>query len=155
MARTTKKGNPTARSGKAKPPKSVPRKNINVSRKAARPAKKPAKAAKAAGKAPKAKGKAAKRKAAKRTAAKPKHDAAHEQHMAEVRSQVARRRPGMGAANVPHEHQDPSIIAPPGPPVAPVDGLRQNWGDTKEKAVTRMDKPTNWFRQAPKPPQKK
>lgn len=154
MARTTKKGNPTARSGKAKPPKSVPRKNINVSRKAAKPAKKPAKAAKAASKASKAKGRPAKPRTA-RAAAKPKHDAAHEKHMAEIRQQVARRRPGMGAANVPHEHQDPSSIAPPGPPTAPVDGLRQNWGDTKEKAVTRMDKPTNWFRQAPKQPQKK
>jgi hypothetical protein len=147
MARTTKKGNPTARSGKAKPPKSVPRKTTKVARKAARP-KTPVKVAKAA------KGKAAKPKAAKRAAAKPKHDAAHEKHMVEVRAQVARRRPGMGAPNVPHEHQDPSIIAPPGPPVAPVDGLRQNWGDTKEKAVTRLDNPTNWYRQAPKPKSK-
>lgn len=152
MARTSKKGNPT-RAGKAKPAKSVPRKNANVSRKAGKP-KKPAKATKATGKASKAKGRSAKPKAARRADAKPKHDAAHEKHMAEIRLQVARRRPGMGAANVPHEHQDPSLIAPPGPPAAPVDGLRQNWGDAKEKAVTRQDNPTNWYRQAPKPKSK-
>lgn len=152
MARTSKKGSPT-RAGKSKPAKSVPRKSSKAPRKAARPLAKPAKAAR---KAPKAAKRAkAKPKAAKRAAAKPKHDAAHDQHMAEIRSQVARRRPGMGAANVPHEHQDPSIIAPPGPPAAPVDALRQNWGDAKEKSVTRSDNPTNWYRQAPKPPQKK
>lgn len=153
MARSTKKGSPT-RGGKAKPAKSVPRKDSNVSRKAAKPAKEPAKAVKAASKAGKAKGKPVKAQTSK-VPAKPKHDAAHEQHMAEIRSQVARRRPGMGAPNVPHEHQDPSGIAPPGPPAAPVDGLHQNWGDAKQKAVTRLDNPTNWFRQAPKPPQKK
>jgi hypothetical protein len=149
MARTSKKGSPT-RAGKAKPAKSVPRKSPKVPRKAARPVAKPAKAARKAPKAAKAKPRPA-----KRAAAKPKHDAAHEQHMAEIRSQVARRRPGMGAANVPHEHQDPSLIAPPGPPVPPVDALHQNWGDAKEKSVTRNDNPTNWYRQAPKPPQKK
>lgn len=140
MARTTKKGSPT-RAGKAKPAKSVPRK---AARKA--PAK-PARKAASRGKPKAAKAKAPVR---RRPSPAPKHDAAHERHMQEIRSQVARRRPGMGAANVPHEHQDPSIVPPPAPPVPPVDTLRQNWGDAKERGVTRLDKPTNWYRQAPK-----
>ena len=36
------------------------------------------------------------------------------------------------------------------PPPAPADHMHVNWGDTKQKAVTRLEKPTNWFRQAPK-----
>lgn len=129
---------------KASPKKS---KSAKVARRAA--PKKVAKAArKAVRKAP------AKAKPAKRAAAKPKQDPAHEHHMAEVRAQVARRRPGMGAANVPHEHQDPSIISPPSPPPAPVDHLHGNYGDAKARSVARNDNPTNWFRQAPKPKSK-
>ena len=142
-ARTAKKGSP-ARAGKAKPAKSMPR---------TKPIKR--KAAPAARKAPK-KAKAASKPAARKAKpAKPVHDAAHASHMDEVRRQVARRRPGM-APRVPHmqEQQDPSIIAPPAPPPAPADQLHANWGDVKQKAVTRSDKPTNWFRQAPKPKSK-
>lgn len=127
-------------------PKKAPAKRVAVQ---ARKAPKSAKVAKSAAKA----GKAAK-KAAPRKVAKPKHDAAHDHHMKEVRAQVARRRPGMGAPNVPHEHQDPSIIAPPAPPQAPVDHLHGNYGDAKARSVARNDNPTNWFRQAPKPKSK-
>lgn len=74
--------------------------------------------------------------------------------VAQVRAQVARRRPGMGAPMVPHEHQDPSIVAPPAPPQAPVDHLHGNYGDAKARSVARQDNPTNWFRQAPKQKQK-
>lgn len=138
MARTSKKGSPK-RAGKAKPAKSMPHAKGKVPRKAAKPKAAPKAAAKAS-------------KAPKRAAAKPlKHDAAHEAHMAEVRQKVARRRPGMAPLSQHmHEQQDPSIVAPPPPPPAPVDSLHQNWGDAKQKAVTRSDKPTNWFRQAPK-----
>lgn len=137
-ARTSKKGSP-ARAGKGKPAKSMPR---------TKPVKRPAKAPKKAAK-PKAPARRAK------APAKPVGDADHERHMEDVRRQVARRRPGM-APRVPHMHeqQDPSIIAPPAPPPAPADQLHANWGDTKQKAVTRNDKPTNWFRQAPKPKSK-
>ncbi len=137
--------------GKGKPAKSVPRKKLAVTRKASKAPKKAPKPSKAVRKAPKAARKAAKAK----VAPKPKHDAAHDHHMEEVRRQVARRRPGMGAANIPHEHQDPSLIAPPGPPVAPTDQLHGNYGDAKARSVARNDNPTNWFRQAPKQPQKK
>ena len=132
MARTAKKGSPT-RAGKAKPAKAMPR-TKPIARKPAKRSK-PAKAAKPA----------------KKAAARPRHDAAHEAHMAEVRQRVARRRPGMAPLSQHmHEQQDPSIVTPPPPPPAPADSLHQNWGDTKQKAVTRNDKPTNWFRQAPK-----
>lgn len=140
MARNAKKGSPT-RSGKAKPAKSVPRAKGAVPRKAARKAPSKAKSPSKA-----------RRPAAKKTAA-PRHDAQHESHMKEIRARVARRRPGQ-APQVPHEQQDPSIVAPPAPPTPPVDHLHQNWGDAKQKGVTRLDKPTNWFRQAPKPPSK-
>lgn len=144
---------------KAKARKASP-KTSKPAAKAARRAV-PKKAAPRAGKSarkavakPKAgKPKAAKPKVAKR-APQPKHDAAHAHHMEEVRAKVARRRPGMGAANVPHEHQDPSIIAPPAPPPAPVDHLHGNYGDAKARSVARNDNPTNWFRQAPKPKSK-
>ena len=136
MARTKPKAKRVARSKKA----AKTAKPAKAARKA--PARKPArKAAKRAPKAP------------KRTLAKPvRKDAAHERHMAEVRARVARQRPGAGPM-VPHLHeqQDPSIIQPPPPPPAPTDSLHTNWGDAKQKAVTRNDKPTNWFRQAPKP----
>lgn len=128
-----------ASSKKSKPAKAV-RRSV--------PKKAPKAVRKAAPKAP------AKAKPAKRAAPKPKKDDAHEHHMAEVRAQVARRRPGMGAANVPHEHQDPSLIAPPAPPPAPVDHLHGNYGDAKARSVARNDNPTNWFRQAPKPKSK-
>lgn len=73
----------------------------------------------------------------------------------QVRRRVARPRPGQPPRRkVPAEQEDPSIMAPPAPPTAPVDGLHQNWGDAKNKAVTRLDKPTNWFRQAAKPKSK-
>ncbi len=139
-ARNAKKGSP-ARAGKAKPAKSMPR-TKPVKRKAA-PARKAPKPA--ARKAP----------ARKAKPAKPVHDAAHDRHMDEVRRQVARRRPGMAPLSQHmHEQQDPSIVPPPPPPPAPADSLHQNWGDAKEKAVTRSDKPTNWFRQAAKPKSK-
>ncbi len=132
-----KKGKAAAKATKRAAPKKGPAKRAPVK---ARQAPKLAKAAK----------KAAPRKAA----AKPKHDAAHDHHMDEVRAQVARRRPGMGAPNVPHEHQDPSLIAPAAPPPAPVDHLHGNYGDAKARSVARNDNPTNWFRQAPKPKSK-
>jgi hypothetical protein len=140
------------------PPKAKPtRKNKVVAK---QPARKAAKAKPAARKAAKAKAparKAAKPAKAKQASKQPKpvHDAAHEHHMDEIRQKVARRRPGM-APMVPHMHeqQDASIIPPPSPPPAPTDQLHQNWGDTKQKAVTRLDKPTNWFRQAAKPKSK-
>ena len=140
MARTAKKGSPK-RTGKGKPAKSMPLAKGKVARKAPKPAKASRKPAKPVKKA-----------APKRKPAAPVHDAAHAHHMEEVRRQVARRRPGM-APMVPHMHeqQDASIIPPPPPPPAPADQLHQNWGDAKERAVTRNDKPTNWFRQAPKP----
>lgn len=132
-------------SPKAKPARKSPKKAA----KAARP-----KAARKAAAKPKAAKKPA-RKAPARKPAAPVHDAAHAHHMDEVRRQVARRRPGM-APRVPHmqEQQDASIIPPPPPPPAPADSLHENWGDAKQKAVTRSDKPTNWFRQAPKPKSK-
>ncbi len=139
MARTKPKGKPASRPKKAA--KSA--RPAKAARKA--PARKPVK--KAAKRAPKA---------PKRTLAKPvKKDAAHERHMAEVRARVARHRPGAGPM-VPHLHeqQDPSNIPPPPQPPAPADQLHTNWGDAKQKAVTRNDKPTNWFRQAPKPKSK-
>lgn len=155
MARTAKKGSPT-RAGKAKPAKSVPRKKAAPARRS-KPARKATKAAKAPTR-PKAARKPAKgARAAPRSEgsgrSRPVHDDAHDRHMQEIRQRVARRRPGM-APLVDPAQQDPSIIAPPGPPVPPVDTLRQNWGDAKDKGVTRNDKPTNWFRQAPKPPSK-
>lgn len=125
-------------------PKAKPAKDKAPARKAASKSKPVAR------KAPKPKG-AARKQAKRAKATKPEHDAKHEAHMAEVRQMVARRRPGM-APMVPHMHeqQDPSIVPPPPPPPAPADHLHVNWGDTKQKAVTRLDKPTNWFRQAPK-----
>lgn len=138
---------------KAKARKASPKKSKPAAKPARRAAPKAAPkppARKAAAKPKAARPKAAKPKLAKRAAPKPRHDAAHEHHMEEVRAQVARRRPGMGAANVPHEHQDPSIIAPPTPPPAPVDHLHGNYGDAKARSVARNDNPTNWFRQAPK-----
>lgn len=140
MARTTKKGSPQ-RSGKGKAAKSAPRVKAKVPRKAAR---KPSKAS------VKPRGKA---KVARRARPSVRASPAHEAHMKEIRARVARHRPGE-APRVDPAQQDPTIIPPPAPPVPPVDQLHQNWGDSREKAVTRNDKPTNWFRQAPKSPSK-
>lgn len=133
-----------ARTSKAKPA----RKGAKKAAKAKAPKRSPPrKAKKPAAKAPKA--------ARRAKEPKPVHDAAHERHMDDVRRQVARRRPGMAPLSQHmHEQQDPSIVTPPPPPPAPADHLHQNWGDTKQKAVTRLDKPTNWFRQAAKPKSK-
>lgn len=139
MARTTKKA--SQKRGKAKPAKSSPTKKSRPARKAV-PRKTPKKIRKTA-----------KPKASPKLAPL-KHDAAHERHMEAIRRQVARHRPGSAPDDVLHEQKDPSIVAHSQPPAAPVDALRQNWGDTKQKAVTRLDKPTNWFRQAPKQPSK-
>lgn len=141
-----KKGKSAAKSAKRAAPKGSAKRVPVKGRKAPKPAK--------ASKSKMAKSSKAAKKAAPRKVAKPKHDAAHAHHMEEVRAQVARRRPGMGAANIPHEHQDPSIIAPPAPPPAPVDQLHGNYGDAKARSVARNDNPTNWFRQAPKPKSK-
>lgn len=141
MARTSKKASPKA--AKAKPKGAKAAMKAAPARKAQkRTVAKPRKVAKAAPK--------------RKAPPKPVHDAAHEHHMAEIRQQVARRRPGMAPmVTHGHEQQDASLVPPPPPPpTPPTDTLHQNWGDAKNKAVTRLDKPTNWFRQAPKPKQK-
>jgi hypothetical protein len=57
------------------------------------------------------------------------------------------------AAKVDHDHQDPRLAGLPG--TSPEDSKVQtfNYGQFKNKAVARMDKPVNWFRRAPRPKQ--
>lgn len=126
-----------------------------MARSAPKKASKPKKAAArrpASKKSAKAAAKKAARPAARksaRKAAKPSKASAHEAKMKDIRQRVARRRPGM-APRVDPAQQDPSIIPPPQPPMAPVDHLHGNYGDAKARSVARNDNPTNWFRQAPK-----
>lgn len=137
---------------------SAPKKQAKSAAKAVRAKAKPAKSAKAArrGKPAKAPAKSSKaRKApgrkvqARKAPGKGSAALAHAAKMKEVRQRVARRRPGM-APRVDPAQQDPSIIPPPQPPMAPVDHLHENYGDAKARSVARQDNPTNWFRQAPK-----
>ena len=89
--------------------------------------------------------------AAPRKAARP----ARKSHVAEVRALVARPRPGQHPeeSQVEHDHHDPRLagidhIGAEGDKVQ-----AGNYGQTKNRAVARLDKPTNWFRRAAKPKQ--
>lgn len=136
---------PAKKASKAKSAKKAARKPAS---KAAPARKAPARKAPAR-KAPARKAPARKVAAKKAPAKKALQSPAHQAKMADVRRRVARHRPGEGPL-VNHEQQDPSIIPPPQPPVAPVDHLHGNYGDAKARSVARNDNPTNWFRQAPK-----
>ena len=120
------------------------------------PAKAPKKAAPKGRKAaprPQAKAKkAAKRSPATRveSSAMPKHAASVEAaRLAVARPTKAHHEAQMEKAE--QDHQDPRLAGIPG--VAPEASKVQveNYGQFKNKAVARLDKPTNWFRRAAKP----
>ena len=134
---------------------SPPRKQVSKSRKAP---------AKAMGKAPKAKtasrksAKPAARKGAKRPATRVESSAMPKQaaSVAAARRAVARPTKAHHEAQMEqaeHDHQDPRLAGIPG--INPEGDKVQveNYGQFKNKAVARLDKPTNWFRRAAKPKQ--
>lgn len=88
-----------------------------------------------------------------RRAARPKAAS----HVAEVRARVARHRPAAPGSKVEaqaeHDHQDPRLAGIPGIGPEGDKVQAQNYGQFKNKAVARLDKPTNWFRRAAKPKQ--
>jgi hypothetical protein len=138
-----------ARVSRSKPKKQPARKAARAAPKAkqAPPARKAAAKPKAAA----AKPKAAPRKAAAKGARRP----ARQSHAAEVRALVARPRPGQHPeeSQVDHDHHDPRLA---GIDQIGAEGDKvqvENYGQFKNKAVARMDKPTNWFRRAAKPKQ--
>jgi hypothetical protein len=52
-----------------------------------------------------------------------------------------------------HDHQDPRLAGIPGVSHEGSKVQVENYGQFKNKAVARLDKPTNWFRRAAKPKQ--
>lgn len=141
MARTTKKA--VAKGRKAKPAK-------------AKTARRPV--ASKASKATKAKPTTRSRKGAARPKAGKKAPQGHmaPARRAAIRRQVARPRVGEAHAKMDeaqHAHQDPRIEVP-GIGAAGDKVQTFNYGQFKNKAVARMDKPQNWFRRGAKPPQK-
>lgn len=136
-SRTVQKGSPGRKAAAAKPAKKAPRKA-------------PAKAPKAA--APKAK-KAMRKAAPKATMAEPSA------MPRKAVSPAARRRarappahhPGSKAEAVAeHLHQDPRLAGTGGAHAEPSKVQAFNYGQFKNKAVARLDKPVNWFRRAPR-----
>ena len=124
--------------------------------------------AKALGKASKAKAarpkaaKAAKpaaRKSAKRPAATRVESSAMPRHAASTaaaRRAVARPTKAHHEAQMEqaeHDHQDPRLAGIPGTGPEASKVQVENYGQFKNKAVARLDKPTNWFRRAAKPKQ--
>jgi hypothetical protein len=147
MAKTTKsraaqKGSPGRKNAGAKPPAKAEKKS---------PAKAPkAVKAKAPGKAP------ARRAPAKATMAEPSA------MPRKAVSPAARRRarappqhqPGSKAEAVAeHQHQDPRLSGVAGTHAESNKVQTFNYGQFKNKAVARLDKPVNWFRRAPRPKQ--
>jgi hypothetical protein len=124
-------------------------------RKAARKA--PAKAPKAGAARPKAARKAPARRAQpKGTLAEPSalpRKAASPLARRRARAPPARQ-PGSKAERVAeHLHQDPRLAGPSGVGAEPGKVQTFNYGQFKNKAVARFDKPVNWFRRAPRPKQ--
>jgi hypothetical protein len=109
------------------------------------------------------KGKAAKPKAAARRKAKPAatrvEASAMPEHSASVaaaRRAVARPTKAHHEAQMEraeHDHQDPRLAGIPGVSHEGDKVQVENYGQFKNKAVARLDKPTNWFRRAAKPKQ--
>lgn len=140
-----------ARVSRSKPKKQPARKQGGSARRSA--AKKPTRKAPAR---QARKGKSAPRGAARgkrtstRAPARPRRAARTEQ----VRRLVARPRPGQEhkpEEAAQHDHEDPRLagvegLGPEGDKVQ-----AENYGQFKNKAVARFDKPVNWFRRAPKP----
>jgi hypothetical protein len=124
--------------------------------------KAPAKALGKASKAKPTKGKAAKAKpsagkGAKRPAATRVESSAMPEHAASVaaaRRAVARPTKAHHEAQMEqaeHDHQDPRLAGLPGVSHEGDKVQVENYGQFKNKAVARLDKPTNWFRRAAKP----
>jgi hypothetical protein len=140
-----KQAAPKSRKAPSKAPKAKtavkPRKAAPRAKPQAKPTKKPAKAQ-------------AKRSPGTRveSSAMPKHAASVEAaRLAVARPTKAHHEAQMEKAE--HDHQDPRLAGIPG--VAPEASKVQveNYGQFKNKAVARLDKPTNWFRRAAKPKQ--
>lgn len=53
-----------------------------------------------------------------------------------------------------HAHQDPRLLEIKSGNPGDTRGPNMNYGEYKNKAVARMDPPGNWFRKAPKAPEK-
>jgi hypothetical protein len=120
------------------------------------PAKAPKKAASKARPAPAARKVAKKASGKRRPATRTEKSAlpAHSASTAAARRAVARPTKAHHEAQVEraeHDHQDPRLAGIPG--VAPEASKVQveNFGQFKNKAAGRLDKPTNWFRRAAKP----
>ena len=146
MAKTTK-----PRAAKAATRGKMPAKAAKAPKKAAR---KPASA-----KAPAAKAKAAKAaKPAART--KPRKDIVESSAMPEhaaskaaARRAVARPTKAHHEAQMEkadHDHQDPRLSGVGGAHAEPSKVQAFNYGQFKNKAMARLDKPVNWFRRAPR-----
>jgi hypothetical protein len=156
MAKSTKHRGSKKGVKKGAPPKKLASAKV---RKA--PAKAPKKAAAGKrGKAAQAKPSAARPKAAKRPVKATRVEASampeHAANLAAARRAVARPTKMHHEAQMEraeHDHQDPRLAGIPG--VAPEASKVQveNYGQFKNKAVARLDKPTNWFRRAAKPKQ--
>ena len=134
--RTTQKGPKTSKA--AAPPK------------AKKAARKPAKAPKAAA----AKGKKAAPKPAKPTVAEP--SAMPRKAVSPLARRRARAPPQKGHAATKaeqaaeHDHQDPRLSGIGGVGAESSKVQAFNYGQFKNKAVARLDKPVNWFRRAPR-----
>jgi hypothetical protein len=106
-----------------------------------------------------AKGKA-KAKAGRRPAAAPRSRGLSPERKQEILATVARPRKGehedqeRPLETEAHEHADTRLLAvQSGNPGAP-GGHNTDFGAYKNKAVARLDRPQNWFRKAPKQPEK-
>jgi hypothetical protein len=153
MAKSTKhRGSKKGVKKGAPPKKQAPAKSMKS------PAKGPKKSASKARKAPAARPKAKKAAGKRLPATRVEKSAmpAHSASTAAARRAVARPTKAhheAQAAQAEHDHQDPRLAGIPG--VAPEASKVQveNYGQFKNKAVARLDKPTNWFRRAAKPKQ--
>lgn len=145
-----------ARVSRSKPKKQPAKKQVGPS--ARSPAKKGAKAApmrqaRKGKSAPRGAAKAKAAPAAAKRAARPRRAPRTD----EVRQQVARAKPQAAAtkleAAVEHDHQDPRLSGVGGTSPEGEKVQTFNYGQFKNKAVARLDKPVNWFRRAAKPKQ--
>jgi hypothetical protein len=124
----------------------------------AKPQRKPAKAASRAGKKPV-------KAAPRRAPAKPKAQKAtrveasamptHAASQAAARRAVARptkaHHENQTERAAEHDHQDPRLAGIPGVSHEGRKVQPENYGQFKNKAVARLDKPVNWFRRAARP----
>ncbi|HUR25355.1 MAG TPA: hypothetical protein VM327_04990 [Candidatus Thermoplasmatota archaeon] len=149
MAKSTKHRGSKPMVKKGAPKKQAPARSRKAPAKAPRKAPSNAKVARKPAKAAKGKRMPATR---VEKSAMPQHSASTEAaRRAVARPTKAHHEAQMEKAE--HDHQDPRLAGIPGTGPEASKVQVENYGQFKNKAVARLDKPTNWFRRAAKPKQ--